>query len=46
MWLTTIVDMTAAHLIYARLGYLPEPTRDWNVDEMPELPMRAWTKEL
>ncbi len=46
MWLTTIDDMTAAHRIYARLGYRPEPSRDWYPDEMPELPMRAWTKEL
>jgi hypothetical protein len=38
--------MTTAHRIYARLGYRHEPSRDWNVDEMPELAMRAWTKEL
>jgi ribosomal protein S18 acetylase RimI-like enzyme len=46
MWLTTIDDMAAAHRIYTRLGYRHEPSRDWYPDEMPELPMRAWTKEL
>ena len=46
MWLTTIDDMGPAQRIYARLGYRHEPSRDWAPDEMPELPMRAWTKEL
>ena len=46
MWLTTLDDMAAAQRIYARLGYRHDPARDWHPDEMPELPMRAWTKEL
>jgi GNAT superfamily N-acetyltransferase len=46
MWLTTIDDMAAAHRIYTRLGYRHDPSRDWAPEEMPELPMRAWTKEL
>ena len=46
MWLTTLDDMAAAQRIYARLGYRHDPTRDWYPDELPDLPMRAWTKEL
>ena len=46
MWLTTLDDMAAAQRIYARLGYRHEPARDWYPDELPDLSMRAWTKEL
>ena len=45
MWLTTIDDMTHARRIYARLGYSTS-ARDWYPDEMPDLMLRAWTKEL
>ncbi len=44
--LTTIDEMAPAQRIYRRLGYRHEPARDWSVEELPELPMRAWTKEL
>jgi ribosomal protein S18 acetylase RimI-like enzyme len=46
MWLTTIDDMTHARGIYARLGYRHVPERDWRPDEMPDLVLRAWSKEL
>ncbi len=46
MWLYTIDEMTHAQRIYRRLGYRPEPSRDRSPDEMPELVLRAWTKEL
>ena len=46
MWLTTIDDMTHARQIYARLGYTHVAERDWYPDEMPDLVLRAWTKEL
>ena len=46
MWLTTIDDMTHAHRVYARLGYTHVAERDWHPDEMPDLVLRAWTKEL
>ncbi len=46
MWLTTLDDMAAAQRIYARLGYRHDPSRDWFPDELPDLAMRAWTKEL
>ena len=46
MWLTTIDDMTHAQRIYRRLGYRHVPARDWRPEEMPDLVLRAWTKEL
>ena len=46
MWLTTLDDMAAAQRVYARLGYRHDSARDWCPDELPDLPMRAWTKEL
>jgi ribosomal protein S18 acetylase RimI-like enzyme len=46
MWLTTIEEMTHARRIYARLGYRHEPARDWYPEQMPDLVLEAWTKEL
>jgi ribosomal protein S18 acetylase RimI-like enzyme len=48
MWLATLDEMTHAQRIYARLGYRPEPSRDWypQPDLIPDVELRAWTKEL
>ena len=48
MWLSTLDEMTYAQRIYTRLGYRHEPTRDWYPapDEIPDIQLRAWTKEL
>jgi ribosomal protein S18 acetylase RimI-like enzyme len=46
MWLTTIDAMTHAREIYSRLGYRHVPDRDWYPEEMPELALRAWSKQL
>ena len=48
MWLSTLDEMTHAQRIYARLGYRPEPARDWYPapDVLPDVRLRAWTKDL
>ncbi len=48
MWLSTLDEMTHAQRIYARLGYRHEPSRDWDPvpDILPDVHLRAWTKEL
>ena len=48
MWLATIDEMTHAQRVYARLGYRHEPSRDWDPvpDILPDVHLRAWTKEL
>ncbi len=48
MWLATLDEMTHAQRVYARLGYHPEPSRDWDPvpDILPDVHLRAWTKEL
>ena len=37
-----------AQRIYTRLGYRPEPARDWDPQPelLPDVHLRAWTKEL
>jgi ribosomal protein S18 acetylase RimI-like enzyme len=48
MWLSTLDEMTHAQRIYSRLGYRPEPSRDWypQPDLLPDVHLRAWTKDL
>ena len=48
MWLATLDEMTHAQRIYARLGYHPEPSRDWDPvpDLLPDVHLRAWSREL
>ncbi len=44
MVLSSLAEMTAAHRIYARLGYTRAPDRDW--DPMPGVRLVAFSKEL
>ena len=44
MVLSSLAEMTAAHRIYARLGYHRAPDRDW--DPMPGVHLVAFSKEL
>ena len=48
MWLSTLDEMGHAQRIYTRLGYHPEPARDWDPQPelLPDVHLRAWTKEL
>jgi fluoroacetyl-CoA thioesterase len=48
MWLSTLDEMSAAQRLYTRLGYHHEPDRDWYPAprEIPDVLLRAWTKEL
>ena len=48
MWLSTLDEMGHAQRIYTRLGYRPEPARDWDPQPelLPDVHLRAWTKEL
>jgi len=48
MWLSTLDEMGHAQRIYTRLGYRPEPARDWHPqpDLLPDVHLRAWTREL
>jgi len=48
MWLSTLDEMTHAQRIYTRLGYQPAPERDWDPQPelLPDVHLRAWTKEL
>ena len=48
MWLSTLDEMGHAQRIYARLGYRPEPARDWGPQPelLPDVHLRAWTKEI
>ena len=40
----SLADMTAAHRVYARLGYTRAPDRDW--DPVPGVHLIAFSKEL
>ncbi len=44
MVLSSLADMTAAHRVYARLGYSRAPDRDW--DPVPGVHLIAFNKEL
>jgi GNAT superfamily N-acetyltransferase len=44
MVLSSLADMTAAHRVYARLGYIRIPDRDW--DPVPGVHLIAFSKEL
>ena len=48
MWLSTLDEMGHAQRTYTRLGYRPEPARDWDPQPelLPDVHLRAWTKEL
>ncbi len=48
MWLSTLDEMGHAQRIYARLGYRHDAGRDWDPapDLLPDVHLRAWTKEL
>ena len=38
--LSTAPHMTAAHALYDRRGYLPQPHRDWHIDDLHLLAYR------
>lgn len=38
--LSTAPHMTAAHALYDRRGYLPQPHRDWHIDDLQLLAYR------
>jgi GNAT superfamily N-acetyltransferase len=42
--LLTLPTMTAAHALYRRLGFAPDPERDWHVSDA--LHLEAWTLAL
>jgi ribosomal protein S18 acetylase RimI-like enzyme len=44
MALSSLAEMTAAHGLYARLGYRRDPTRDWS--PLPGVDLLAFGKEL
>ncbi len=44
MVLSSLAEMTAAHRVYGRLGYVRDPDRDWS--PMPDVHLIAFVKEL
>lgn len=44
MRLSSLAEMSAAHRVYGRLGYVRDPARDWS--PLPDVHLLAFAKEL